>query len=142
MKEAVQSDYEKHLHPSPRALSSFTPSPSTTAKWTVYLNTKFDDGPQDVASFFWKEIQQFKVQICFLPNALLTLARILDAGAVPNILNKDFLPQAWKEFFKSIKLPHLQTANGDVVDLWSMVLLFIRIGPVRVRVWYVVLCVR
>lgn len=65
--------------------------------------------------------------------ALLTVTTLFDRGAGPNLINKDFLPSAWKESDKSIKSPQWQAASGKVVNIEVIVPLSIRIGDLHVR---------
>lgn len=65
-------------------------------------------------------------------NVLLTVGSLLDSGASPNLVSKDFLLQAWKDSIKSIQSLQLQAANGEVVNKEGIEPLLICIGDLGV----------
>lgn len=52
-------------------------------------------------------------------------------GAVPNFVNKDFLPPAWRESMKTITSPPLCTANCEAQSVEGMVPLLVSMGDLR-----------
>lgn len=103
---------------------------------TVHFDVPFDDGPNDVASFFQKVTYGVKLSIVVTLNALQTVASLLDTGTGPNLINKELLPPVWKESVKPIQSPQLRTVNRKVDSTEGIVPLFISIGDLLVRAWF------
>lgn len=87
----------------------------------------------DVESFLRKLTHHVQISIGVTSNAVLTVSRLLEPGPGPNWMNKDFSPPAWKDCGKSIKALQLGTVNLEVVDVESIVPLFICIGDPEIR---------
>lgn len=99
------------------------------------MNVQLDNGPYDIGSFFRRVSYRVKMSIGVRSNALLTVASLLHMGTGRNLINTDFLPQAWKDTIKWIQLQPLRTANREVMNIEGFVYLFIRTGDLRIRVW-------
>lgn len=102
-----------------------------------FIIIHFDHGPQNVASLFCKATYRVKISISVTSNPSLTVAGLLYTDGYPNLINKDFLPQAWKESIRAIKSPQLGTASLKVsnIDIEGIVPFPIRIGNLCVHVW-------
>lgn len=63
---------------------------------------------------------------------MLTVKGLVDTGAGPKLVIKDFLPPAWRVSIKIIQLPPLRTSNCEVVSVKVMGPLFVLMGNLRV----------
>lgn len=95
----------------------------------------FDGGLHDVASVFCKATFSLKISVGVSSSTLLTVARLPILGATPNLVNKFFVLQAWKDSIKPIELVQQRKANRKVVNIEGIVALFIGMGNLHVRPW-------
>lgn len=103
------------------------------------ITKHFNDGPQDVTSFFCKATCLLKNLIGTTSSCVSTVAISFDRGTGPNLINKDFLPPAWKEAYKLTKLQPMQRADSEMVSTKGAVPLFFRIGKQHVHGWFGIL---
>jgi len=61
---------------------------------------------------------------------------VLDTGAGPNLINKDFLPPSWTDKIRPAQDPGLIAATRQAVSIEGVILLHVRVGELRVRVWF------
>lgn len=118
--------------------------PDASAKTNIRLSppsgqyvfkVQFDDGSHDVASLFGKATYYVKISIGVIANALMKVKSLLDTGASPNLIKKDFLPQAWKDSMNSIKSRQLRTVKRKVVHIDGIVTLLICMDSLHVCAW-------
>lgn len=128
----IETDPDKNLEPDASAKTIILYPPPTGQ---YFLKVQFDDGLHDVASFFRKPTYRFEISADVLSNALRTMTSLLDTDVVHNLVNKDFLGQAWKESIKSSKSPQLRTGSREKVNIEGIVAEFIPMGDLRVRPW-------
>lgn len=69
-------------------------------------------------------------------SALLTGQSLLNRGAGCHLINKGFLPQAWKGSIESTKTPPQRTTKLKVVNIDSTVHFFILMSYLCVRAWF------
>lgn len=74
------------------------PLPSLVGPYVYYVHS--NDSTHNGASPFHKRTHGIKILVVVTSNALLAMDILLDTVGGPNIINKDFLQQAWKEFMK------------------------------------------
>lgn len=86
------------------------------------------DGPQNVPISFSKPISRVEILIGVTSNFLLTVESWIQPGAHFILLNKKFLPPAWKEPVMSIKSPRMGRVNRKAVTIADIVPLFIQWG--------------
>lgn len=48
---------------------------------------------------------------------MLIVASLVDTGPAPSLVNKDFLPPAWKKSTKTIEKARLRTVNHKLVSV-------------------------
>lgn len=93
-------------------------------------------------SIFWRLSARFGIHlaqtdllwqnfVCSTWKATLTVMRLRRYIAGRNIINKDFIPAAWRESINAIKSLQLQMARHEVMDVKGIVSLFICIGDLR-----------
>lgn len=58
------------------------------------MSVQLADGPYDAVLFICKETYCIQVYVRISSNAILTVACLVDTGAGPNLVNKDFLSHA------------------------------------------------
>lgn len=58
----------------------------------------------------------------------MTLESVLNLGAAPSLVNKDFSLHGWRKSIKSMKLIILRKKEWEVVNVEDLVPLLIRIG--------------
>lgn len=58
---------------------------------------QYDDGPYDVLSFSCKATYGVQTSVGVLSNAMLTGTSLFDTGANLKLVNKDYLPAAWRK---------------------------------------------
>lgn len=71
-----------------------------------------------------------------MSKALLTVASLLDIVAGPNLNNKDFLPQSWNKYIKSMKSLQLRMAICKAVNIEGIVPLPIRTSNLHLHAWF------
>lgn len=109
------------------------PGPTGPCDFKVYI----EDGPYNVA-LFCNPTYRIKISICITSNGLLAVASLLDTDTSPSSIEMDILPPGWKESVRSIKSQQSQTGKSVVVNIEGLLLLFIRIGDLCVRAWFVI----
>lgn len=77
-----------------------------------------------------------RIGIGVTPRALLNMARLFKAEAIPNLMSKSFLPPASMEYIQSIKARKLRLGNYTVIIKESIVALFICPCNLHVRPWF------
>lgn len=90
----------------------------------------------DVASFIRKATYCVRISVRISSNAVLTVASLLNTGARPNPVNKNFLQSAWRKSLKTIRSPPLRPANCEVGFVEVIVPLFVRMANLTVLAWF------
>lgn len=89
------------------------------------MSLQQDDDPHDVAPFFRKEtylsVSEFLLE--FLQTPMFTVRSLVigDTGTSPNVVNKDFLPWAWRKSTETIESQLFRTLNRKVESVEGIV---------------------
>lgn len=85
--------------------------------------------------FFRKVTHRVRIEIGVTSKVLTTVNSLLDTGANPNLINKDFLPLFWKKSAKSIQLLQRQADSCKVEKIEGNLPLLIRTDELLVCDW-------
>ena len=82
--------------------------------------------------------RNYKVRLTVGINSTVAhpVTSVLDTGAGPNLINKDFLPTQWHSNIRPMKDPGLVGATKQAVVMQGVILLHVCLGELRVRVWF------
>ena len=69
-------------------------------------------------------------------KSLLPQTVILDTGAGPNLVDYGRLPEKWKKKIKKVKRVSMTSASKDKMNLVGVIPIVIRLGDLKVRVWF------
>lgn len=87
-------------------------------------------------TLFQKRNYKVCLTIGIQPSVMRPVIGILDTGAGPNLVAKDFLPSEWQQRIKPIRDPGLVAATKEAMVLQEMILLCVRLGDLEVRAWF------
>lgn len=106
-------------------------TPQPDAPYTVIV--QWVDGPYDLTSFFRRATYRVQTSVVMSSNAMLTVESLFGTGPGPDLVNKDFLPPAWRESMESIKSATRRTVQRYVVSIEGTIPLFVHMGTLSVR---------
>lgn len=97
---------------------------------------QYDESAHDVASFFCKPPYCIQILIGIRSSTLLIVANFLCMGVDRKKVNKEFLPRVPRECIKMVKYLHIQSVKGKVVNVESIMPLFVDLSDLCVGHWF------
>ena len=91
---------------------------------------------KDIIALFQKRNYKIRISWGTKSNSLSPKTVVLDTGAGPNLVNRNDLPREWMKKIRLIRNVKLTSASRNAMNLVGVLPLFIRMGDLKVRVWF------
>lgn len=70
------------------------------------------------------------------PQAIASVKCLTETGAGPNLVNKSFLHSTWMGRIERQHFLKMRSANRQPTSLGELIMFHLRIGDVRIQVWF------
>ena len=72
------------------------------------------------------------------PDMMITTPVLVDTGATMNLISMKFLPPEWRSQLKPYNGQSIQSANRSSLTIMGLLQLHLRLGNLKVKVWFAV----
>lgn len=90
-------------------------------------------------NLFRKGNYKFRLTVSHGPNVMYLVTEVLDIGTGLNLMSRSFIKPGWDIYIKVVKDPVLTAETEQAVTVGRDICLRVRLGDVRVRVWFWIL---
>lgn len=118
---------------SPVSLATRTPESPSHVSYAVYLSLNYK--PHDMASFSCRPRYLERILMGSRANATWAVGCLLDTSVGPNLGSNSFLLRQWCPQTNLTKFSNLHTLIKQVVQLYIIIPMFVRIGDLHVQAW-------